>query len=232
MLFELTLVKYKKMNKIQTVFRIVLLYTFSILFINCNKDVVEPEVPIVNYSNFTDSRDGKIYKTTKIKNQEWMAENLSFKVDNGSWNAGGSEEYAKFGRLYTWDAAKKAVPLGWHLPSDAEWKQLEMVLGMSQEEADATEWRGTNIGIKLKALNVWADTGKGTDDVGFTALPGGFRSNSSSTYYAINFHGYWWTASEYDNSTAWFRYLSYKSTQVFRKYSFKEEAYSVRCVKD
>jgi len=216
----------------QSKIRTILLCSLIVAFCNCTKDVTEPTPIISNQSTFTDSRDGKIYKTTIIENQEWMAENLTFYIEKGSWNAGGSEDYVKFGRLYTWDAAKQAVPAGWHLPTDAEWKQLEMALGMSQAQADDIEWRGTNEGDKLKAVNLWADTGKGTDVVGFSALPGGFRSIASSSYLMVDFHGYWWTASEFDNSTAWFRYLSYRSSGVFRKSSFKEDAYSVRCVKD
>lgn len=209
-----------------------LLCAMTVLLLNCTKNVVETTAPIWNYSTFTDSRDGKIYKNIKIGNQVWMAENLTFETESGSWKYGGSEESGnKYGRLYTWDAAKQAVPTGWHLPTDEEWKQLEMAIGMSQTEADGINGRGTKEGNKLKATIGWAENGNGTDEVGFAALPGGFRTNSGDIY-LDNWIGYWWTATENDNLNAWFRFIATSDPKVYRKSGYKEDAYSVRCVKD
>jgi len=159
-----------------------------------------------------------------------MAENLAYQTVSGSWfSFGSAAEGAKYGRLYTWDAAKQASPTGWHLPTDAEWKQLEMTLGMSQSEADGIDLRGTNEGSKLKSVSGW--TQNGTDDVGFAALPGGFRSNSG-TDHENGYVGYWWTNTESDDINAWYRSISYSNSKIFRNRSFKEDAYSVRCVKD
>jgi uncharacterized protein (TIGR02145 family) len=210
----------------------VLLTALTILFLNCTKNVVDPTPSTFNYSSFTDSRDSKTYKSIKIGNQEWMAENLAFKTESGSWNAGGSDAYgAKFGLLYTWEAAKQAVPAGWHLPTDAEWKELEMTLGMSQTDVDAINFRGTNEGGKLKATSQWSENGNGTNDVGFSALPAGFRSNSGS-FFVYTWYGYWWTATENDSSNAWFRLITYSGTKISRNNGFKEDAYSVRCIKN
>ncbi len=220
------------MKKNYHVFRTALLCAFSVLLLNCSKDVVETDSQTFNYSKFTDTRDGKVYQTIKIGNQVWMAENLAFKTEKGSWNAGGTDIYgAMFGLLYTWEAAEQAVPAGWHLPTDGEWKELEMTLGMSQTDADAINFRGTNEGGKLKATSLWAENGNGTNDVGFSALPGGFRSNSGS-FFVYTWYGYWWTATENDSSNAWFRLTTYSGTKISKNYSFKEDAYSVRCVKD
>ena len=210
-----------------------MLCSLTVIFLNCNKEV---DTQIWNYYTFTDSRDGKTYKYIKIGTQEWMAENLAFKTASGSWNIWDDETYgAKYGRLYTWEAAKQAVPNGWHLPTDAEWKQLEMAHGMSQSDADGIEDRGTNEGYKLKAASGWHDntdktTGNGADVVGFNALPGGMRTNSG-TFFGADWYGYWWSATESDYSKAWMRRLTERSL-VFRNLSFKEDAYSVRCVKD
>ena len=224
------------MKNKQTIFKTVLLCAFTVLLFSCNKDVVEPTPQVWNYSTFTDTRDGKKYKFIKIGNQEWMAENLAFKTDSGSWFTWESEaEGTKFGRLYTWDAAIKAVPAGWHLPSDAEWKQLEINLGMSQSDANRDDTRGTTEGSKLKATSGWTIndnvSGNGTDEVGFSALPGGFRSNSGS-YYGTGTYGYWWSATENDNLKAWIRYITYYRMEIYRSFSFKQDGYSVRCVKD
>jgi len=220
------------MKNKQTIFKTVLLFAFTLSLFSCNKDVVEPTPQQGDYATFTDARDGKIYKTIKIGNQEWMAENLVFKTATSSWTYWGFEENGvKYGRLYTWEAAKLAVPAGWHLPSDAEWKQLEMALGMSQAEADGIDYRGTDEGNKLKAKIGWAENGSGTDYIGASALPGGFRSNSGS-FLAIGYYGYWWSSTENNSSKAWIRLIVASSPKIFRIDSFKEDAFSVRCVKD
>jgi len=209
----------------------ILLCSTTITFINCNKNVAEPDPQTWNYSTFTDTRDGKTYKYIRIGNKDWMAENLAYETVNGSWEAGGSPQFgAKYGRLYTWDAAKEAVPSGWHLPSDSEWKELEIIAGMSQNDADNIEFRGTNEGSKLKSISGWSENGNGTDNFGFCALPGGYRSNSG-TFFVVIWYGYWWTSTDI-NSSAWYRMTNYYSSSVNRNLSFKGDGYSVRCVRD
>jgi uncharacterized protein (TIGR02145 family) len=180
----------------------------------------------------TDSRDGKTYKTVKIGEQWWMAENLAYDVGDGSWAYNNDESNVKtYGRLYKWKAAKIACPSGWHLPTDDEWKQMEMAIGMSQSEADDTGWRGTNEGTKLKATSGWIDNGNGTDDYGFSGLPGGYRYPGGS-FITIGSTGVWWSATMYPTSTAWSRYLRCDRTTKFRYYTYEEYGFSVRCVKD
>lgn len=220
------------MKKNYPFYRTVLLCVFSVLLINCKKDSGNIPIQTWDYSTFTDSRDGKIYKTVKIGTQEWMAENLDYKTATGSWNYGDIETNGvKYGRLYIWDVALQAVPTGWHLPTDAEWKQLEMTIGMTQNEADGIEFRGTNEGTKLKSTVGWAENGNGTNEFGFTALAGGFRSNSGG-YYVIDWHSYWWTATESDPLFSWYRFIASSESQIARKTGYKGDAYYVRCVKD
>lgn len=220
------------MKTMQSIIKIILLCSLTVVFFNCKKDNVESTPSTWNYSIFTDSRDGKTYKYIKIGTKEWMAENLAYKTADGSWSYGGYEpNVTKYGYLYTYSAAMNAVPAGWHLPSDAEWNQLEMKLGMSQIEADNIDFRGTNEGDKLKTTSGWPNNDNGTDNVGFSALPGGFRPNSGD-FFVEGFLGYWWTTSDSDNNYAWFRMIKYNSPKVFRNISFKGEGFSVRCVKD
>jgi len=170
---------------------------------------------------FTDPRDEKVYKTVKIGKQIWMAENLAF-------DAGGSTVYEnnptyrkKYGRLYTWSAAKSACPKGWHLPSHEEWRVLiDLAFG------------GNNAGEKLKAKSGWDKGGDGTDDYGFAALPGGFCYSDDSGDYGFDHVGYlgtWWTSST-------FSYVpTYYSMQAEDEYIESCEGNglrSVRCIKD
>ena len=220
------------MKSIQAYVRVGLLCALIVVFFNCKKESTNIVPPAWKYSTFTDARDGKVYKYIKIGTQEWMAENLAYKTASGSWFSYDSDIVgAKIGRLYTWDAAKQAVPAGWHLPTDEEWKKLEMSLGMSPIDADATDFRGKLEGAKLKSASEWSEDGNGTDAVGFSALPGGFRS-SSGDFFVFEWQGYWWTATESDTNYAWYRMIKYNDSRVNRNDSFKGEAYSVRCIKD
>jgi len=107
---------------------------------------------------FTFSCDSGGFKTVKIGNQVWMAENLNIDIPSSKCYENNPENCKKYGRLYNWDAAKTICPKGWHLPSNAEWDNL--VKGFIGDEA----------GKKLKAKNGWNENGNGTDDFGFSAL--------------------------------------------------------------
>ena len=220
------------MKKLQSTFKTILLCTLTLLFFNCTKEKGVISNINFNYSTFTDSRDGKTYKSIKIGSQVWMAENLAYKTASGSSTYIDDANYGiEYGRLYTWDAAIQAVPNGWHLPTDEEWKQLEMLLGMSQKDADGIGGRGTNEGGKLKTTSGWAVNGNGTDEVGFLALPGGILMDNGG-FTGLNYWGYWWSATDSINSTAWFRELLYGDSKIYRDLSFKGDGMSVRCVKD
>ncbi|MCX6259020.1 MAG: fibrobacter succinogenes major paralogous domain-containing protein [Bacteroidia bacterium] len=153
-----------------------------------------------------------------------------------------------YGLLYTWAAAMNGTPgsntntgivqgvcpAGWHLPNDAEWEQMEMFLGMSQSQADATGWRGTTEGGKLKEAGTshWTSPNAGADNSsGYNALPGGYRDDVGIFYYLGN-TGTWWTASEYFASDAWNRSLNYNYSQVIRNDDFGSFGYSVRCIRN
>ena len=81
--------------------------------------------------SFTDPRDGYTYKTVKIGDQVWLAQNLNYVTEEGSWPVPGDPTGMQFGRFYTWAAAKKAVPPGWHLPSKQEFETLAATLGVT-----------------------------------------------------------------------------------------------------
>lgn len=159
-----------------------------------------------------------------------------------------TENYATYGVLYNWTAAMNGAessdanpsgvqgicPDGWHLPSDAEWKQLEMYLGMSETDVNSTGWRGTVEGGKLKEAGTthWADPNAGANnESGFTALPGGSR-NYYGDFGGIRSHGYWWSSTEDSTHSAWGRSLLYYHSNVNRYNYNKSLGFSVRCLRD
>ncbi len=150
--------------------------------------------------------------------------------------------------LYTWAAAMQGMtgsdtiggiqgvcPDGWHLPSDAEWMELEIFLGMTLADAAKTEWRGSDEGVQLKetGYSKWAEApAGGSNTSGFTAVPGGFRS-ATGTFYNYNQYAAFWTATaQPDTEKAYLRSLKFDNEQVYRQYNTRSMGFSVRCVQD
>jgi len=190
-------------------------------------------------NTFTDPRDGKRYRTVKIGTQTWLAENLNYSGNNNNVGVyygsgttpGNAEPFPKAGRLYTYAEALTVAPPGWHLPSDAEWDTLVNFIGGA-----------TGGGTKLKSRNseqpqsaAWnlnsGNPGDGTDNFGFTGLPGGYR-NTDSTFHHVGNYGYWWSSTASDASSAYARLLYYTSADVGRNSRSSPCSFSVRCLKD
>jgi len=182
-------------------------------------------------SGFTDSRDGHVYKTVRIGNQTWMAENLAYKVSNGCWAYENKDNYVdQFGFLYNWQTAQNVCPAGWHLPSDKEWETLAIFVnsrkGVFERETD--KW--IEMGKYLKATYRWNNNENGDDYFGFTGLPGGYRSTDGS-FTSLGMSGYWWSSTEYGASTSLYRRID--GSNYFYSLSFgKRGCFSVRCIKD
>jgi len=202
--------------------------------------------------------DGNVYQTVIIGGQCWMAENLKVThyrngdpiphvPDNSEWasypsgaycNYWNKESYvATYGRLYNWyavDDGRHLAPEGWHVPTDAEWKKLEMYLGMSQASVDSTTWRGTDEGGKLKEVGTshWYPPNAGaTNESGFTGLPGGQRV-SAGLFISNRYIGYFWSSTEFSSTVSWERALCNELAQTYRLRSSKNFGYSIRCVRD
>jgi uncharacterized protein (TIGR02145 family) len=206
--------------------------------------------------------DGTVYKTVKIGDQLWMAENLKARhyrngdpipnvTSNSDWQNLLTSAYCVFdnneshadtyGYLYNWyavDDSCKIAPAGWHVPSDEDWKQLEIYLGMSRSEADTGGYRGTNEGSKLAGnASLWEDVDGDLESnsefgtSGFSALPGGYRSTSGN-YYLLGKNAYFWSSTEATSTYAWCRNLYFLYSDVYRWGNNKQCGFSVRCVRD
>jgi uncharacterized protein (TIGR02145 family) len=175
---------------------------------------------------FTDSRDGQKYKTVKIGTQTWMAENMNVKTGT-SWCYGDDESNCKkYGRLYAWStAAKMACPNGWRLPSREEWDKLVKATGGEK-----------TAGKKLKAKSGWNRdddknvSGDGTDDFGFSALPGGNRR--SNGYFGDGYYSLWWSASDDGSDYANDFGINNGSDEARESSHDKSTLNSVRCLAD
>lgn len=190
--------------------------------------------------------DGNAYPTFTIGNQVWMAENLRVThyrngddiphvTDNGAWSGLTTGAYCwydnnqatneKYGTLYNWfavDDSRGLCPVGWHVPTHAEWTTLTTYLG------------GTSVaGGKMKATsNLWdSPNTAATNASSFSGLPGGIRS-SNGTFSYIGDYGFWWCSTEGSSSTAWTRYLGYDGSYVGGSDNSKQAGFSVRCLRD
>ncbi|MCE6988618.1 FISUMP domain-containing protein [Dyadobacter sp. CY323] len=146
--------------------------------------------------NFTDVRDGQTYKTISFKDSStgktvtWMAQNLNYKVA-GSYAYDDNENNRKeLGLLYTWEAAKKACPRDWHLPTDSEWAMLVNQFGGTDKAGDA-----------LKSVKSWNEEGNGTNSSGFDAPAGGHRRPDGS-YLTQGILGVFWTSTPTNSGDA------------------------------
>jgi len=176
-----------------------------------------------NSIDFIDLRDGKKYRTVKIGGKTWMAQNLNYQIDISGCYGENNSNCEKYGRLYTWSTAMKACPVGWHLPSLSEWSDLAAVAG------------GDVAGKVLKSTVGWDSNGNGTDDFGFSALPGGnfdIDFNQKGHFKWVGNSGYWWTASMLRSSFIHARNMQYDKDGVRESGFGGGAALSVRCVKD
>lgn len=244
------------MNRIINTLAAFVSITLVLTLVNGCKPDDETPAPIET-GTMTDV-ENHVYQTVKIGNQWWMAEDLKvtkyrngisiLQVTNDSvqWKTDTTGAYCDnkvnqntIGKFYNWYAihnSNQIAPAGWHIPTDNEWKELEKAVGMSATEADKSGWRGSHEGEKLKSVGLqnWTEYKSiwGTNESGFSAHAPGCRlfdlSPGDPGYFAT---GFWWTATSRDND-AYYRYLDYKTSTVFRSHCLKNYGFSIRCVKD
>ena len=189
------------------------------------------EGPVWNFTTYdlhvgtvTDSRDGQTYQTIQIGTAWWMSENLRYDAGEGSFcYEDNSTKCTTYGKLYTWDAAMRSCPAGWHLPTLNEFITLLNALG------------GPEIaGGKMKdyELQLWKEVNVGaTNEVGFNALPAG-RRYDSGLYAGVSYYAQYFASTEYNSKEAYNMTIGYDYANAFIYNYKKAYAISVRCVKD
>lgn len=169
---------------------------------------------------FVDSRDSNEYTWVQIGSQTWMSQNLAFEVQGGSYCYDKDESNCEsFGRLYTWKAAREACPDGWHLPSDMEWRTLEMSLGLKEGATKKFGLRGKTEGNTLK------------DNKSFNAVFSGLMTTDEESV-EMGETAVFWTATDYKTESAVYRKVEDSKGGIHKFYSDQSRRYSVRCVKD
>jgi uncharacterized protein (TIGR02145 family) len=165
-----------------------------------------------NTGTFTVTRDGKTYKTVKIGNQLWMAENLNYDIGNGSWcYENNSAHCSRYGRLYNWVAANRVAPMGSHLPSKSEFEILLKFLA-----GEDTNMYGQIVS---------------EDSSGFNALLSGSCGYKGAFGY-IDSHAYFWSSTKRNFHTAWSLSVNSGNREILVENNFITYGLSIRLVKD
>jgi uncharacterized protein (TIGR02145 family) len=192
---------------------------------------------------------GETYETVKIGVQTWLSRNLNYAAEGSVCYDNQESNCDIYGRLYNWATAmdissdynssyynpgtkhRGICPSGWHIPNNAEWDAL-------YRYADGTSgtdspYDSPTAGRYLKAASGWNDNGNGTDDFGFSALPGG-GGHSGGDYSDYAGFGNWWSATEDNGYNAYHRYMDYYYyiEGAYWYYDTKSDLFSVRCLQD
>ena len=174
-------------------------------------------------NEFKDSRDKQTYRTVKIADLEWMGDNLNYKTEGSFCYKDEDDQCMVYGRLYTWDAAKKACPAGFRLPTHADFESLWTAAG-----ADF------NAGYLIKADYGWSGDTNGNDTLKFSAMPAGNRFDDE-TYGNTAKFAFFWSADDTSegvpagSARVW--YLTSKSMAFGYMSKPKNFGFSVRCVR-
>jgi uncharacterized protein (TIGR02145 family) len=202
--------------------RSVLLMLFLLFLFGCEKETNDHYIKDI---------DGNKYKIIQIGSMTWMAENLKVTRDKDGnplttyCYADNTNKCEEFGRLYPWEEAKKASPKGWRLPTEDDWKELEIYLGMDPSESDSLGWRGTDQGTQLKEGGI----------SGFNALLAGYKDGTvlwDGRYFDIGYYGGFWSAKEHDSLTAIGYWVYVTSERILKTNYDRTAALSIRCIKD
>ena len=178
----------------------------------------------------TDERDGQTYRTVKIGDQVWTAENMNYKTEYSHCFNDSLDYCEKYGRLYKWDETSDVCPSGWRLPTKGELENLINTVGGEETAGDSlktkTGWKTYSAAGGLSAKGV------GEDSFGFSALPGGFRTYNGDVWYsdedAVTYFCSSTTADNGEGSYYMVLNWAHSNAEIISG----QYACSVRCIKD
>ena len=192
------------------------------------EDEVPAKVPATSTGTFVDERDG----SQNFAYTDGLSDvTIYLDYDEHEANPSSKRNLAKYGRLYSFGAAKRLCPEGWRLPTDEDWQSLEQQLGMSAGDAAKREWRG-NIMHNMVSLY--------EDPCDLNLLLGGYYTThtimSTSGWRFMGNYGFYWTSSkdpQKEGEYYFYRKFFYNRNEVFRESMETEGQYlSVRYVRD
>ena len=211
----------------------------QLYFYDCTEhDCVTTEFlnPDISYGEFLDKRDNQVYRTLVISNHVWTAQNMNYEIANeegksaNNWCYNNEPEYCKkFGRHYNWEAAQKACPEGWHLPTADEWLELieDHTCEITQERNFPKQYHCA--GTSLKTVDGWEDGLTNTNEYGFSVMAAGFKVPKG--FGGEGVMGEFWTSTEETETYAAF--VEFGRVQDYAEIALidKSNGLSVRCVK-
>ncbi len=224
------------MNKIH--FYIIAFIWSCLTLTACSNDAETPTDPIAPTAvgTYTDPRDGETYNWVRYGNLEWMADNFRYNINDNQLTCrlyaadDKAVDVNKYGRLYTHTGAVNACPDGWRLPTDEDWKNLEMQLGMSASDANKMDYR-SNIAYRMLA--------EYDNQPAINLILGGYYTPNMTMgmtgYRFLGAKAYYWTASnDADKGETFFifRELIANNTSVRRQSTADSFFMSVRYVRD
>lgn len=206
--------------------------------------------------------DGNVYNIVTINNAQWLKENLRVKhfnngdpisniTNNTVWlnlttpalsyyNNDSITNDTLYGLLYNGYVvtdSRNVCPVNWHVATETDWNQMCYYIDPMVDTTALNVYTGNMIGTKLKhpSHNYWfysTPTYAGTDDYGFSALPGGVRSASDGYCGGMNNYGNWWTSDAISSTGIYIRFLFADDPRITRTQRNVVNGYSIRCVKD
>lgn len=163
-----------------------------------------------------DTRDSHFYSTAMIGGRNWMTMNLRYRMPQSYCYGDDKSNCSRYGRLYTWDAANVACPIGWHLPNNVDLSTLLSYVGSSGVE---------------RSLNLRAGSfANGMDKFGFSVLPAGSYDSIGKAFYGLDNYASFWTSTENNDDFAYYLNIYINDVNIYN--NVKTLGYSVRCVQD